>query len=315
MWKVSEERWGLWCNSADSIVLFSGPQEGTPFRLVIHDLETGSRTPLASGIVTIWWSDSSGGGFLSFATTLERRASFQVADGALEFLEMETMERRVLAGPLEGEGYERIRISPDGSKVAYMIGPPDQSGPRLAEDHRLYVVDAKGGDSKLVWEFEGVKHEPGFSFSHSAEWLLVNQRRERLCNQEEQAKGYGLCVTSDLFLLDLDGGETREVSVGKPALLSLFNWNPKEDIFAYATKDTLYLESVGGSVRELPFAQPFDLACEGCESFGWSSDGRYIGLMDWWRTVGVIDTFTGEVRILVQEEGEDENIWTVEWWQ
>ena len=75
------------------------------------------------------------------------------------------------------------------------------------------------------------------------------------------------------------------------------------------------MESVGGSVPELPFAEPFDQACEGCESFGWSSDGRYISLMDWWRTVGVIDTFTDEVRILVQEEGEDESIWIVEWWQ
>jgi hypothetical protein len=78
----------------------------------------------------------------------------------------------------------------------------------------------------------------------------------------------------------------------------------------------VYEQSVTGEVRELARAKgdECEFDTEWCleDSFGWSPDGRYIGVFQWtfysepvWPSVSVLDTTTGEVRTLYKEESEN----------
>ncbi len=93
----------------------------------------------------------------------------------------------------------------------------------------------------------------------------------------------------------------------------MFYWAPDKDVFAYANNETLFLESVNGDVLEVPLSTPIEEACSSCDSFGWSPDGRYIGLTDR-QTFAVLDTTTGEVRSLLQEVGEAMSV-SPKWWR
>ena len=102
-------------------------------------------------------------------------------------------------------------------------------------------------------------------------------------------------------------------------------WAPDGEAFAYATQRAVYLESVTGEVRELASAEGGEckFGTEWCldASFGWSPDGRYIGVLlstsyseeGPWPTVAVLDTTTGEVRTLYQEESENVIIYFARW--
>ena len=130
---------------------------------------------------------------------------------------------------------------------------------------------------------------------------------------EETAKGYDLCVARDLLLANVSTGEVRTVKSGEP-FLKVLRWKPDQDSFAYATRQVAYLESVDGQVTELANV-PGD-ECPFClDSLEWSPDGRYVILTDFWRTVAVLDTATGEVRKLVEEETEEVFIFPAFWWE
>ncbi len=97
-------------------------------------------------------------------------------------------------------------------------------------------------------------------------------------------------------------------------------WAPNEDSFAYATGEAVYLVSADGEVRQLATATEGD--CVFClSSFGWSPDGRYIGLFretsyseSLQLIVAVLDTTTGEVRTIFEEQGDFVFIWP-QWWR
>ena len=115
-------------------------------------------------------------------------------------------------------------------------------------------------------------------------------------------------------LVNVESGESRQVLSGDRPFDLVFNWAPNEDMFAYANSETLFLESVNGDVFEVLLPAPIGEACSWCDSFGWSPDGRYIGLTDYWQTFAVLDTTTGEVRSLFQEERANLFV-SPKWWR
>ena len=115
------------------------------------------------------------------------------------------------------------------------------------------------------------------------------------------------------LLVNVASGDARPRQLGEGDAVR-FGWAPNEDLFAYSSSGTLYLESVDGDVREVPLSTAIGDVCSFCDSFGWSSDGRYIGLTDWWQKIVVLDTDSGEVRAVVQEEGENQFI-EPKWWR
>lgn len=89
-----------------------------------------------------------------------------------------------------------------------------------------------------------------------------------------------------------------------------------EDSFSYVADRTLFLESVNGDKHELVAGSEGE--CPFClSSFGWSPDGRYLGLDNIGgretATIVVADTSTGELRTLLEEE--DAAAWNPRWWR
>ncbi len=321
--KVTEESWGFWCNSHDSIVLYSA--QWVPYTFKLHDVKGGQETTLLSGVVT--WTNSEDGRTLPFSTSRDLTRRHPDADGSLELLYLDTGERLMLAGPLEDRSYGSLWWSPDGRLLAYLVGPRPRIARPSPSDYDLHVVDVSSGESKFVYRAEGADREPEFRFSSSGQWLLITIERERPCTEEEQrTREHGApCRSRERVLVNVASGEVRQVVTATDERLRCawwcFIWMPREDSFAYATGDTLYLQTVSGEVRTIPLSTASGNECPLCkadeaawDSFGWSSDGRYVGLFDWWRTVGVIDTVTGEVRIVVKHP--DENVYIeAQWWR
>ena len=114
-------------------------------------------------------------------------------------------------------------------------------------------------------------------------------------------------------LVNVESGETRQVlSVDQP-FEWVFYWAPDKDMFAYVYDETLFLESVNGDLLEVPLPTPIEEACSSCNSFGWSPDGSYIGLTGR-QTLAVLDTATGEIRSLLQEEKKALSVSPI-WWR
>ena len=114
-------------------------------------------------------------------------------------------------------------------------------------------------------------------------------------------------------LVNVESGETRQVlSVDQP-FEWVFYWAPDKDMFAYVYDETLFLESVNGDVLEVPLLTSIEEACSSCNSFGWSPDGSYIGLTGR-QTLAVLDTATGEIRSLLQEEKKALSVSPI-WWR
>ncbi|MFQ5872891.1 MAG: hypothetical protein ACE5JL_03705 [Dehalococcoidia bacterium] len=223
-------------------------------------------------------------------------------------MDLDTKERRVLAGPLTDRSYERIRLSANGRRLAFLVGPPPKYGPSPdgGSDYDIYVVDVltSGGEPKLLYHVAATRFPPEFEPYSSGDWLLVKELREITCTQEQLDEGYDICASRSLILIDVTSGLSREVVSQSPSLTVYF-WKPDEDTFAYALEDTLFVASVDGEVHNLPITPPIKDVCMYCEVFGWSPDGRYIGLMNYWNTAGTLDTTTGEVRMMVREDRED----------
>ena len=313
--KVTEKQARVWCQSEDSVIL--DYQSGIAQTLVLHDLKSGQETTLLTDVDRSTFSPDRRR--ILFVSGLDYSKSPPTGEETLELLDLDTGERRRLDGPLTDRSYHSLQWSADGQRLGYLVGPPRfQQGPARPGDFELYVRDLLSGETKLVYRAEEARPYPWFIWSPSGSWLLVVVERggpspEEVIKAREEGELEELHfeVERERLLVNIESGEARRVATVQEGYY-VFEWAPNEDFFAYATGRTLYLESVNGEVRQL--ATAIEDACQYCDSFGWSLDGRYIGLSDYWRTIAVLDTTTGEIHTLVQEEGEDVFVWP-EWWR
>ena len=112
--------------------------------------------------------------------------------------------------------------------------------------------------------------------------------------------------------MDTERGKTRQIFRGVDFPDFSPRWAPNEDSFAYSTGKAIYLVPVDHKVRKLANAAGYGL-------FGWSPDGRYVGLLKHGSMGGVIvvavlDPTTGEVRTLVQGTRKGV-VLVVAWWR
>ncbi len=324
----------VWCLSEDSLIRVV--RSGIPQTLILHDLDSGQETTLLTDVHH--WVGSPDGRRIAFVTGFDYSydgSSPPAGNESLEVLDLDTGERHPLAAPQSGISYFDFQWSPDGERVAYLVGPEEfrySASVTDSTDFDIYVRGVSGGEAKLVYRVEGADaaNQPKFTWSPSGDWLLVLvERVKRVGNpawvergecteEDEHAGSCGFESEFDMILVNVASGEARQL-VSAEALY-FAEWAPKEDSFAYATGDAVYLASADGEVRQLATATEAD--CLSClSSFGWSPDGRYIGLVretsysaSLQPIIAVLDTTTGEVRTIFERQGDLIFIWP-QWWR
>ncbi len=322
--KVTEQPAELvWCLSEESLIRVG--RNGIAQTLILHDLGSGQETTLLTDVVN--WSASPDGRRIAFVTGTDLTydgSSPPAGNESLEVVDPDTGERRPLAGPQSGSSYFDFQWSPDGERIAYLVGPEEfRYGASIADssDFDIFVRDVSGDEATLVYRVEGANalNQPKFKWSPSGDWLLVIvERPQGPCTEEEQHED--VCKQEfELILVNVETGEARQVVSSNKALY-FPEWAPNDDSFAYATGEAAYLESVNGAVRELATATAGE--CPFCLSaFGWSPDGRYIGLVretsysaSLQPIIAVLDTTTGDVRTIFEQQGDLIFIWP-QWWR
>jgi Tol biopolymer transport system component len=245
-------------------------------------------------------------------------------DESLELFDLETASRRLLDGPLADRSYHDIRWSADGQRLGYIVRPREQALSPTGNRYDLYVNDVASGEARSIYQFEGGQYDFAyFDWSPSGAWVLVKiSRGGELSPEEQRIAGADFSQAWELVLVNVESGQARQIVSGQE-LLYATGWtaNRAEDSFTYVANGVLYLDTVDGDVRELARAAGDD--CPFClrQSFGWSPDGRYLGL---WNigggpgdsgTIAVLDVTTGDIQTLVQVQEEGVSIWNPQWWR
>lgn len=326
--KISEQSVELVCwLSEDSVIKYYSEPGYTDYTtLLLHDLESGQETTILEDIGNVAWPPCSPERpQLAFASGLDiSQQPYPVGDESLELFDLETASRRLLDGPLADRSYLDIRWSPDGQQLGYFVGAPSYK-PRSAGASRndLYVRDVLSGEARSVYQFEGDQYNfASFEWSPSGAWVLVKiSRGGELSPEEQRTRGEDFSQAWEFVLVNVESGQARQIVSGQESLYAT-GWTPNrdEDAFTYVVNRVLYLETVDGNVRELARAAGDD--CPFClgSSFGWSPDGRYLGL---WNVGGpgdpnaiaVLDVTTGEIETVVQVQEEGVTIWNPQWWR
>ena len=301
--KITEKQVGFWCLFSRRWLLLT-EENGPAMTLIRHDLRTGQNTTVATNVDRL--SLSPDGTKLVLVGGLDFSGGTPPAGKeSLELLDLNTLESRRLAGPLTkqsygGLGQERYGLewSPDGARVAYVVGPwvyplpgpvSDNTPParRLltVQDVRTGAVELRqplsGGLTTLAWSPDGSK-------------LLV-------CLPSRGALQPGCAdglprrkQTARLLLVDLTRRTTRVIASGE---LLWADWSPAGG-YAYATPNAIFLVSRGGYTRRV--AAPPRRTRAGTW-IGFSPDGRYLALGDFSSQLGVLDVSTGKIRVLFRE--------------
>jgi sugar lactone lactonase YvrE len=295
--KISDDVGQFWCGFSNDEILVQGRAGSAPiFR---HDLATGEETELLSG--ADWLEPSPDGG--------QYLAAIEGSGGAtLEILDATSGDRLTLHGPIAEGHFSSFAWAPDGSLVAYAIGPqPSSQGPQQVGAHEIYVVDPAGGEPRLVSSVDG--YEPRLALSVDGRHLLVRTP------SEETGQG-------PLMLVEVETGEAR--AVADDALFG--DWHPSDPAsFAYATPGALYVQMTAGGAREV-LQVPAVGICPECEDdaappgewgwgewMGWSPDGRYVGLPDFAPVVAVVEVESGDLRILTGDLKGDAFVLGARW--
>jgi WD40 repeat protein len=222
---------------------------------------------------------------------------------ALRLLDLDTLQRRTLAGPETdvlyshggpGEGDSGLRWAPDGRRIGYFTGfrPRGASwNSRLHRyEHAFRVVDIDTGSTVTRLRIAG--GPPSVAWSPDSTRLLICARDR--AHESNCGAGPGR-----LLLVDLRAGSVQTVARGP---LNLVGWSPSGTTFAYATPRALFLVTAAGT-RRLPTMKPLGPCGVECPWLGWSPNGRYIGF-DAGLTekppggIQLIDVRTGRLRVL-----------------
>jgi hypothetical protein len=337
--KVTETKVSLWCPFSERWLLL-GKQSGGwgAMSFIRHDLQTGAeKTVLTSGTRAELSPDGSKLLFVGGLDYTPVRGKIRPkGKETLELLDLTTLERRRLAGPLARTKSFRFEChcltpgwSPDGRQVAYTVGPPyypSRVGPvptrPRAQPYAVYVQPVAGGPARRVLRFSG--GPPSISWSVDGRRLLVcAQSRARPFQAFElgcSGGGFGRpgsrgpylapAFAGRLLLVDLARHSVRTVASGQKLLFA--QWAPSGRSFAYATPAAAYVARPGGVRRLLPPKPNWPSH----EWMGWSPDGKYIGLgIGTPSRVAVLNAATGQMRVLAEGHKGKDLIWSWGWWR
>ncbi|MXW18873.1 MAG: hypothetical protein F4Z83_15175, partial [Gemmatimonadetes bacterium] len=112
-----------------------------------------------------------------------------------------------------------VAISPDGSRIAYVVREPLMEGEKSEYRSHIWVADADGG--RNIQFTRGESSASGAAFSPDARWLAFTTSRSG---------------SNQIWVLPLDGGEARQVTEAKPGV-GQYRWSPDGSSFAFLMRD------------------------------------------------------------------------------
>lgn len=229
-----------------------------------------------------------------------------------------------------------VRVSPDGSRVAFVVGTPAMEGEKSEWVSQVYVARADGSSSFQLTR--GEKSATAPDWSPDGRWIaFVSARGPKDKDGKEPKAG--------LWRVPVDGGEAEALTDAKGAI-SAFRWSPDGGSIAFAMADpqTDEEEKAEKEKRDARvvddalkmtrlYVLPVEMDAEGKRpvrkltagafsvgnlagpaGFDWSPDGRTIAfshqpnphINDWPRSdVSLVEVATGTVRPLAATSGAE----------
>lgn len=121
-----------------------------------------------------------------------------------------------------------VALSPDGNRVAYVASVPRALDEEPGKAHQeIWVVDTRGGAARRYTPQRQRAWAPAFSPDGRQLAFLSSRPVAGI----EDPKDH-----TDLFVLDLDGGEARPLTQGERSVES-FLWSPSGDAVAFVAAD------------------------------------------------------------------------------
>ncbi len=116
-------------------------------------------------------------------------------------------------------GVSGVAISPDGSRVAYVVREPLMEGEKSEYLSHIWVAAADG--SRNAQFTRGESSASGPAFSPDGEWLAFTTARSG---------------SNQIWVIPMGGGEARQVTDAKPGV-GQFRWSPDGGAFAFVMSD------------------------------------------------------------------------------
>ncbi len=128
---------------------------------------------------------------------------------------------------MEFDVVQQTAISPDGTRVAYVVRVPLIEGEQSEYLSHVWLADANGSSS--VQFTRGPNSATSPSFSPDGRWLAFTSRRDGAGESEDGPQ-------NQVWVIGLDGGEAFPVTAAETGVRG-YAWSPAGDRIAYLMRD------------------------------------------------------------------------------